>query len=180
MRMTARLFFMQYSLPTLSSADLIERWRSQGSAIPDISDAQRQIQTVGYHRLNRYARFLRDHQGNFRTGITYKDLWSIYVFDRRLRLLSLDAIERIEVAVRTVMSDSLSQRHGPHWFMDAQIFKTASYASTFRNVIADKIHKDNPRYHIKIIQRHLFHLHGSLWSIFRWENGVRLFLCLSA
>ena len=117
MRMTARLFYMQYSLPALSPADLIERWRSQGLFIPDISHAQRQIKTVGYHRLNRYARFLRDQQGNFRTGITYEDLWAIYVFDRRLRLLSLDAIERIEVAVRTVMSDLLSQRHGPHWFM---------------------------------------------------------------
>lgn len=146
MRMTARLFYMQYSLPALSPADLIERWRAQGLYIPDPSYAQHQIKTVGYHRLNRYARFLRDQQGNFRTGITYEYLWAIYVFDRRLRLLSLDAIERIEVAVRTVMSDSLSQRHGPHWFMDAQLFKTASYAATFQGVIADEIRKNNPQY----------------------------------
>lgn len=84
---------MQYSLPALSLADLIERWRSQGLYIPDKSLALRQVKTVGYHRLNRYARFLRDQQGNFRPGLTYDDLWTIYVFDRRLRLVSLDAID---------------------------------------------------------------------------------------
>lgn len=137
---------MQYSLPALSPADLIERWRSQGLHIPDKSQALRQVKTVGYHRLNRYARFLRDQQGNFRPRLTYDALWTIYVFDRRLRLLSLDAIERIEIAVRAVMSDMLCLRHGPHWFMNADLFKNASYATTFQNIIADEIRKSRPQY----------------------------------
>ena len=137
---------MQYSLPALSPADLIERWRSQGLYIPDKSLALRQVKTVGYHRLNRYARFLRDQQGNFRPELTYDDLWTIYVFDRRLRLVSLDAIERIEIAVRTVMSDLLCLRHGPHWFMNVKLFKNTSYATTFQNIIADEIRKNRPQY----------------------------------
>jgi len=137
---------MQYSLPALSSANLIARWRAQGLCIPDESQAQSQVKTVGYHRLNRYARFLRDTQGNFKPGITYDNLWTIYVFDRRLRLLSLDAIERIEVAARTVISDLLSLRYGPHWFMNASLFKNTSYATSFQNIIAHQIRKESPRY----------------------------------
>lgn len=134
-------FFMQYSLSALSPEDLIERWRSRGLSIPNEPLVLRQVKTVGYHRLNRYARFLRDQQGNFRSGLTYNGLWTIYTFDRRLRLLSLDAIEHIEVAVKAIMSDFLSQRHSPHWFMNSQLFNNISYAIAFQNIIENEIHK---------------------------------------
>jgi abortive infection bacteriophage resistance protein len=47
----------------------------------------------------------------------------IYVFDRELRLLVLDAIERIEVAIRTRFAYELAHRHGAHAFMHPQYFK---------------------------------------------------------
>lgn len=50
-------------------------------------------------------------------------MWEIYVFDRELRLLVLDAIERIEVAIRTRFAYELAHRHGAHAFMDQQFFK---------------------------------------------------------
>ncbi len=146
MRITARLFFMQqYTLPALSPEILIERWRLQGLCIPDASRAERHVKTVGYHRLNRYARFFRAAQETFKANTSYDDIWAAYVFDRKLRLLTLDAIERIEVAVRTTMSDSLSLRHGPHWFMNAVLFRQAGYAAMFQNVITEATRKTRPQ-----------------------------------
>ena len=42
--------------------------------------------------------------------------------DRELRLLTLDALERIEVAVRSVIVNEMCLRHGSHWFMDTAHF----------------------------------------------------------
>ena len=84
-----------YTFPALAPEALIERWRSQGLAVPDISRAIRHLKTVGYHRLNRYARFFRASPGTFKAGVSYDDIWAAYVFDRKLRLLTLDAVERI-------------------------------------------------------------------------------------
>ena len=133
-----------YTFPALAPEALIERWRSQGLAVPDISRAIRHLKAVGYHRLNRYARFFRATPGSFKAGVSYDDIWIAYVFDRKLRLLTLDAVERIEVAVRTAMSDSLSLRHGPHWFMDATLFRHTGYAITFQTVIAEATRKARP------------------------------------
>lgn len=48
--------------------------------------------------------------------------FGIYRFDRELRLLVLDAIERIEIALRSVLNNEMSMRHGSHWFMDVRSF----------------------------------------------------------
>jgi abortive infection bacteriophage resistance protein len=44
------------------------------------------------------------------------------VFDRKLRLAVIDAVERIEIAARALLSQTMSEQHGPHWFTHAQHF----------------------------------------------------------
>lgn len=46
----------------------------------------------------------------------------LYVFDRELRLAVVDAVERIEIAFRAQLSQTMSKQHGPHWFTHAQHF----------------------------------------------------------
>jgi abortive infection bacteriophage resistance protein len=45
-------------------------------------------------------------------------VWRRYNFDRRLRIILLDAIERIEVAVRTRFVYHFVQRHGPFGYLE--------------------------------------------------------------
>lgn len=45
-----------------------------------------------------------------------------YNFDRHLRLILFDAIERIEIALRTQMIHHLSLDHGPLWYQESSLF----------------------------------------------------------
>jgi len=45
----------------------------------------------------------------FKSGATFENAVKLYVFDKRLRLLVLDALERIEVALRVDVSHSLGK-----------------------------------------------------------------------
>ncbi len=63
-----------------------------------------------------------NHQ--FKPGVEFEDILHLYVFDRQLRLLILDAIERIEVALRARMTNVLAAHHGPHAYFDKNIFDT--------------------------------------------------------
>lgn len=60
---------------------------------------------------------------NFVDGTTINDIINLYIFDRKLRLLVMDAVERIEVAIRSVISDTMSVAFDPHWFMNPSNFK---------------------------------------------------------
>lgn len=46
-------------------------------------------------------------------------VWNRYVFDRRLRLLVMDAMERIEIDARTRLANLHAARHGPFGYADA-------------------------------------------------------------
>ncbi len=81
------------------------------------------LRMVGYHRLLGDLQPLVNHddQGrpgsHFREGTTLELVWRRYCFDRRLRLLLLDAIERFEVAVRERLVHHLVRRHGPYGYL---------------------------------------------------------------
>lgn len=51
---------------------------------------------------------------------------ALYVFDRKLRLLVFDAIERIEIGLRTQIIYQLSLKYGSHWHDRPEIFKCKS------------------------------------------------------
>ena len=90
--------------------------------VPDYPKAEEYLQRIGYYRLSAYwypFRTLVPQQGGtFRLGDTFKfttefkHATDLYAFDKSLRLLILDAIERIEISVRTEVALSVG-RHAP-------------------------------------------------------------------
>ena len=83
---------------------------------------------LNYYRLAGYwLPFESDHATHqFKAGTRFEDIMNLYIFDRELRLLVLDAIERIEVSIRTGLAYHLSHQYGPHTHLDSSIFKTPS------------------------------------------------------
>jgi abortive infection bacteriophage resistance protein len=90
--------------------------------IPNILEAERTLRFISYFRLKGYWLPFVNHAGpgtarTLRPGTTFDDVLRLYDFDRKLRLLVLDEIERLEVAIRTVICNELSVSHGPHWYL---------------------------------------------------------------
>jgi abortive infection bacteriophage resistance protein len=57
----------------------------------------------------------------FKPGATFENAVDLYVFDKRLRMLVMDALERIEVALRVEVSHTLGEldpfaHYKPQWF----------------------------------------------------------------
>lgn len=125
-----------YAKPALQEGDLLARWRERGLHIPDEPRALRYLRSIGYYRLSAYVRsFEAGRRDVIRPGTTFDDVLRLYVFDRKLRLHMLDAIERVEVALRAAISDHLSRAAGPHWYEDPVHFKhRATHARMLRDV----------------------------------------------
>lgn len=56
-------------------------------------------------------------QDTFLPNSSFDDAFSLYLFDKKLRQLMLDAIERIEIHVRTVTAHEVGY-HGPMAYTD--------------------------------------------------------------
>lgn len=113
-----------YDKPALDHQALVSRMSERGLKIPDKKRAQRYVQSVGYYRLSPYMIPFREAGSDyFRASVEFDDILDLYVFDRKLRLLVLDALERVEVAVRAALIDHMSQTHGAFWYQDLEHFR---------------------------------------------------------
>ncbi len=96
------------------------------------------LQFIGYYRLLIYMRPLQDPTKQFHPGVRFDDILALYDFDRQLRLVCLDAIERIEVAFRAAIANTLANDKacGPHFYLDAVHFaKAEDHRGFLKNVI---------------------------------------------
>lgn len=117
---------LHYDKPPLALDELVGRLSDRGLQIPDPDRAGRYLRHIGYYRLSPYT--IPFQQGRpdhiFRDGTAFDDVLDLYVFDRALRLLVMDALERVEVAVRAALTDHMSTSYGdPHWYLDASHFR---------------------------------------------------------
>lgn len=105
-----------FTKPATSYAQQIELLRARGMLIADAAAATHYLQHLNYYRLGAYwLPFENDHAAHqFRPGTRFEDVLNLYVFDRELRLLLLDAIERFEVSARAQWAYQLAHAHGPH------------------------------------------------------------------
>jgi abortive infection bacteriophage resistance protein len=99
------------------------------------------LRSVSYFRLCGYTYpFRKTDPSNprtlldeFRPNTSFDEVWNRYAFDRHLRLLVMDAIERIEVAVRSQLANIHSSTHG--------VFAYATDAATLPNIRAAQRHR---------------------------------------
>ncbi len=76
--------------------------------------------TTSYERY--WLPFEADHASHiFQPGTRFSDVLNLYVFDRELRLLVLDAIERVEVSARSQWAYQLAHKHGPRAHLDGAL-----------------------------------------------------------
>lgn len=95
----------------------VEILRSRGMVIHDDEQVKTLLSRIGYYRLSGYwypfREFNESQAGrldNFIEGTEFADVVSLYEFDRKLRLLALDAIERIELALQVEIAYLLGKR----------------------------------------------------------------------
>lgn len=103
---------------------LVEKLISQNLIVPDNDLAIQYITFIGHYRLKGYWFQLIDPvTKQFRQGTTFDMIKERYEFDREIRALILEAVERLEVAIRGVLCNFLGLKYSPHWYLKTELFK---------------------------------------------------------
>ncbi len=93
--------------PWLDFSGQVGLLKSRGMQIDDTQRAEKYLCRIGYYRLSGYFHAFRKWDetnqkllDDFIEGSHFESVLSLYLFDKKLRFLALDALERIEMAVR--------------------------------------------------------------------------------
>ena len=115
---------MRYEKTATTIAQQIELLKERGLEIPDHGRAEKYLSTVGYYRLTGYMYHFQLDGGKheFKKGTTFDDIIDTYNFDKKLRYLIAAYLERIEVAMRALLTNNYSLAHGLFWYTDERHF----------------------------------------------------------
>lgn len=101
----------------MSFEDQLNLLTSRGMQVSDDEAAINYLDRIGYYRLSGYWYPFRTWDlvsqkrvDDFKPDTQFENIVNLYVFDKKLRLLALDALERIEVAIRVDIAHLLGER----------------------------------------------------------------------
>lgn len=119
---------MKFTKPALTVEHQLDLLIRRGMRVSDVESAKHHLRHIGYYRLRAYwlpnemaAPTSGDHA--FAPDTTLEAVLDLYSFDRKLRLLVMDAIERTEVSLRSRWAYVLSLRYGSHGYLDPRLFR---------------------------------------------------------
>ena len=135
--------------PFRTYPDLVALIKQRRMHVADTVRAERKLAQLGYYRLSGYWYPAREfdldpvtnqakicpittkplRQDVFAAGTSFEDVVSLYRFDKDLRLLMLDAIERLEVNLKTVIAHVVGY-HDPMAYTDVS-YIGPKYARNF-------------------------------------------------
>ncbi len=113
---------MKYKKPPLSFVQQADLLISRGLQVPKRDELIEKLQVVNYYRLSAYWFPFKQADETLKPGTTLDLVWGRYVFDRQLRLLVMDAIERVEVAIKTRMAEQHALKHGGFGYLSRDCF----------------------------------------------------------
>jgi len=115
---------MKYTKLPLPIENQIDLLISRGMVIPDWDRAFRYLSHISYFRLRGYwIPFETPDNGkdhHFKEGTSFDDVLDLYIFDRKFRLLMLEAIERVEISFRAHFANELGVCYGSHFYLDGK------------------------------------------------------------
>ena len=109
-----------------SPQELIQLLESRGLLVENKPKSEHYLKYIGYYRLSAYMYPLLEMPKEnhiYKQGSSFEKVMMLYRFDKKLRLLIFNEIEKIEVAVRSVIVNSGSELTGnPFWMTDGSNF----------------------------------------------------------
>jgi len=113
-----------YKKPSISIQEQIEKLQVRGLIINNKELIENKLKFIGYYHLSAYFKSFQNMRNNvFHKNISFEQVLSLYVFDRKLKADFFDAIERIEISLKSLLTNEISEiTKNPYWFSDSKNF----------------------------------------------------------
>jgi len=114
---------MQYEKLAISIEDQINLLQERGLIIGNQDFTKAKLNYIGYYHLSSYFKSFQNTQTNtFHKNITFEQVLNLYGVDRKIKLFCFDAIERIELSLKSLLTNEMSKDFGTFWYMNEEIF----------------------------------------------------------
>lgn len=114
----------KYKKPFLTIDEQISLLEKRGLIVVDKEKAKFYLKNISYYHLSIYAKAFQDKSDIFNKDTTFEEVLDLYNFDKKLRLLLLDVLERIEMSFKCVLTHEIAKSKGDNcWYTKGENFQ---------------------------------------------------------
>lgn len=150
--------------PRATYQQQIQKLKDRGCIIADEAECEEILKHVNYYRLTDYFVIFKQPDDTYLPGLTFKKVYMIYEFDRKLRLIVFNITEIIEISFKARIAYCHSDTHGPLGYLDQVNFNGGhDHAKLLKN-IKDEISLNSKK---PFVKHHLNKYGGQfpIWAI---------------
>jgi abortive infection bacteriophage resistance protein len=175
---------MKYIKPALSFEEQAQLLMNRGLIVTDKNSLINCLRIVNYYRLSAYwytFKKIDPNTGNecFKPGTTFEMIWRRYTFDRELRLLIMNAIEHVEIAIlRTQMVEHFTRIHGPFGYCNITNFNPRFDPGNYAKLLEDidtAVRNSNEEFVSRFYSKYTSEIHLPLWIVVEVMTFGQLF-----
>lgn len=96
----------------LNIDELINNIKSKSICIKDENNVKNILETNNYYFIMGYKFAFKNTNGTYKNNTSFEDIYSLYMFDKMLKLIILDPILEIEQKLKTIYTNNYSYRYG--------------------------------------------------------------------
>ena len=137
---------MKYTKLPITITEQIERLKQRGLLFGDEQKAANYLSNISYYRLRAYTYPFQDNDipnQPFIKKISFEEILTLYVFDRKLRLLVYNAIEKIEIALRTQIIYQYAIVHGAFWHLNPALYTNSVFFASHIASLQKEVNRSN-------------------------------------
>jgi len=157
-----------FSKPPTTYSEQVRLLKQRGMVIEDPLEAEFYLQHLNYYyRLAAYwLPFELDHATHrFCPGTRFSHVLNLYVFDRELRLLVLDAIEWIEVSMRGQWAYQMAYHHGPHAHLQPELARKSRLWKKNRAKLLQEVERSHHETFISHFEETYHEVLPPVWAV---------------
>ena len=106
-----------------NNKELIEYLISKNVIINDKEQALKNIEKYSYYSIvNGYKRVFKDENNNYKTNVTFEEIFALYEFDKNIKAIFLKYTLEIEVIIKSLIANTLSEKYGIQDYLKLENF----------------------------------------------------------
>lgn len=143
-----------YPKPPLKYEEQLEKLKKRGCIINDDKKCISILESVNYYRLSAYFLPFKLDNGNYKEGLSFKRVFSIYEFDRKLHGILFNALEETEIFLRSKIAYFHAHKYGALGYMDKANFSVK--AELHENFIENFKREIDKNKNILFVKHHIY------------------------
>ena len=147
-----------FTEPYKNVHDLVQLLIARGLNITDRQKAERYLSTIGYYRLSAYMiPLMRTPKSAklFKSGVSFRQAMMLYRFDKKLRMLIFNEIEKVEVAIRATIVNTICELTGDKFWMTNPVhFADASKFANTLSLISKEVRRSHEEFITDFMTNH--------------------------